>query len=161
MECSHHSLSAAESVAAGDFSDWLGRFRASLSGNGGVEVDCGECFGCCRSSYFIHLRPEDRDAARKIPAEVLFPAPGQPKGHFLMGYDQAVRDAARFMQRYSRYFPDGRVPDNPSQLAALAIKAYRLFVGLDLERVGKNACACSELADKVVAACRQFDAAMQ
>ena len=35
---------------------------------------------------FIHVRPEEKETLRRIPRALLFPAPGLPKGHVLMGY---------------------------------------------------------------------------
>ena len=75
-------------VAAGDFSIWLRTTEASLrSGSSGANVPCGTCRGCCRSSMFIHIRPDESKTLRRIPRALLFPAPGLPKGHVLMGYD--------------------------------------------------------------------------
>lgn len=75
------------SVPAGEFSAWLSCTEASLrSGDGGADVPCGACRGCCRSSMFIHIRPEETQTLRRIPRALLFPAPGLPKGHVLMGY---------------------------------------------------------------------------
>jgi Fe-S-cluster containining protein len=73
---------------AGDFSAWLGVTEATLrSGTGSADVPCGTCRGCCRSSMFIHIRPEETRTLKRIPRALLFPAPGLPKGHVLMGYD--------------------------------------------------------------------------
>jgi len=73
-------------VAAGDFGEWLAQIRASLQGEGGTDVPCGDCVGCCVSSYFIPVRPEDKEALAVIPANLLVTAPGQTKGHVMMGY---------------------------------------------------------------------------
>jgi Fe-S-cluster containining protein len=79
---------SASTAPAGDFSAWLHGMEASLrSGNGGADVPCGTCRGCCRSSMFIHIRPEETQSLRRIPRALLFPAPGRPKGHVLMGYN--------------------------------------------------------------------------
>jgi Fe-S-cluster containining protein len=79
-------------VAAGGFSQWLHRTEASLrSGNEGADVPCGACKGCCRSSMFIHIRPEETRTIQRIPRALLFPAPGLPAGHVLMGYDDQGR----------------------------------------------------------------------
>ena len=51
-------------------------------------MPCGECTACCTSSYFIHIRPEETQTLARIPAELLFPAPGLPKGNLLLGYDE-------------------------------------------------------------------------
>src|SRR5262245_7708357 len=36
---------------------------------------------------FIHIKPEETDTICRIPRDLLFPAPGLPKGHVLLGYD--------------------------------------------------------------------------
>jgi len=75
-------------VAAGNFSAWLRETEASVrSGKGGADVPCGSCRGCCRSSMFVHIGPEETQTMRRIPRALLFPAPGLPKGHVLMGYN--------------------------------------------------------------------------
>jgi Fe-S-cluster containining protein len=73
-------------VAAGPFGEWLAQTRASLRGEGGTDVPCGDCVGCCVSSYFIPLRPADKQALAVIPADLLVIAPGQSHGHRMMGY---------------------------------------------------------------------------
>lgn len=72
-------------VSAGEFGAWLHRFRDSLRSDVGTDVPCGECVGCCVSSYFIPVRPKDVQALDEIPAKWLVGAPNQP-GHFMMGY---------------------------------------------------------------------------
>jgi Fe-S-cluster containining protein len=78
--------SAANRIAAGSFGEWLVQIRASLRGEGGTDVPCGECVGCCVSSYFIPVRPEDKEALAVIPANLLVTAPGQKNGNVMMGY---------------------------------------------------------------------------
>ncbi len=181
-------------VSAGDFSVWLRGTEASLrSGKGGAEVPCGTCRGCCRSSMFIHIKPEETRTLERVPRALLFPAPGLPKGHVLMGYDdagecpmlienecsiyedrpqtcrdydcrifaatgiaidpdaqaeianrvkawvfdyeseasreesRALKAAAAFLRKNRDLFPPGSIPSYPVQLAALAVKVYRLF----------------------------------
>ncbi|MEQ1579066.1 MAG: YkgJ family cysteine cluster protein [Steroidobacteraceae bacterium] len=75
-----------ETIAAGAFGAWLAEARASLHGNRGSNVPCGDCVGCCVSSYFIPVRPEDKDALDAIPARYLVNAPNEPLGQWLMGY---------------------------------------------------------------------------
>ena len=77
-----------QDVAAGNFSSWLRTTRRALVDQGDVDVPCGGCNACCRSSYFIHIRPEETETLARIPEEFLFAAPGQPQGHMLMGYDE-------------------------------------------------------------------------
>jgi len=77
---------------AGDFSKWLRGAEASLQlGKGEAKVPCGTCRGCCRSSMFIPIKPEETQTIRRIPRALLFPAPGLPKGHVLLGYDAQGR----------------------------------------------------------------------
>lgn len=37
---------------------------------------------------FIHIRPEETRALERIPKGLQFPAPGLPKGHMVLGYDE-------------------------------------------------------------------------
>jgi Fe-S-cluster containining protein len=75
-----------ESVAAGPFGAWLARARAALRGEAGNEVPCGDCVGCCTSSYYIPLRPRDVAVLEQVPAAFLTKSQGQPDSHWLMGY---------------------------------------------------------------------------
>ncbi|MBS0400100.1 MAG: YkgJ family cysteine cluster protein [Proteobacteria bacterium] len=75
-----------ELLDAGEFGAWLSATTAMLRGEQGAQVPCGSCVGCCVSSYFIPLRPGDEEAKRRIPAQVLVQAAGQPAGHLMMGY---------------------------------------------------------------------------
>ena len=142
---------------------------------------------------FIHIKPEEMQTIQRIPRPLLFPAPGLPKGHVLMGYNDnghcpmlvdnecsiyayrpqtcrdydcrvfaatgvpvdqqtqaeianrvkawvfhyeseasreehvIVKEAAAFLQKNRDLFPQGILPSYPVQLAALAIRIYRLF----------------------------------
>lgn len=71
-------------IAAGDFGAWLTRFRASLLGNEGSDVPCGECRGCCVSGYSVQIRPHDAGARWRIPPELLASAPGFARGELTM-----------------------------------------------------------------------------
>lgn len=75
-------------LAAGKFSDWLNDFTKAMEGRKNSDVPCGQCVACCTSSTFVHIRPTDKDTLRSIPEEILFPAPGLPKGNYLLGYDE-------------------------------------------------------------------------
>ena len=70
------------------FSQWLGGTRVALVEGDGVDVPCAECDACCRSSYFIHIRPDEAHTLALIPQQLLFAAPGMPSGNVLMGYDE-------------------------------------------------------------------------
>lgn len=80
-------------IDAGSFGAWLAEFRASLRGQGGTNVPCGACVGCCVSSYAILVRPEDTRALAAIPASLLTRVPSLGEGVKAMGY-----------------LPDGRCP---------------------------------------------------
>ena len=73
---------------AGNFSLWLAGLHAVLRGEGDSDVPCGACTACCRSSQFIHIAPDETETLARIPHEVVFPAPGQPVGTVVMGYDE-------------------------------------------------------------------------
>lgn len=75
-------------INAGEFSVWLNEFIQTMKGNGNGNVPCGNCVGCCTSFKFIHIRPTDVATIENIPKEIIFKAPGLPKGHYLMGYDE-------------------------------------------------------------------------
>ena len=72
---------------AGPFGAWLASARASLRGDGrGMDVPCGDCVGCCTSSLFVHVRPEESATLAVIPSRLLVRAPGRPRGHRLLGF---------------------------------------------------------------------------
>jgi Fe-S-cluster containining protein len=75
-------------IPAGSFASWLRSTRSALVKGNGAEVPCGDCNACCRSSYFIHIRPEETPTITRINRKLLFPAPGLPKGNVLLGYDK-------------------------------------------------------------------------
>jgi uncharacterized protein len=58
-------------IPAGEFGAWLAGARAALRGAAGSEVPCGDCVGCCVSSYHIALRGHDRLVLRRVPAQYL------------------------------------------------------------------------------------------
>jgi uncharacterized protein len=55
---------------AGAFSSWLRAMRASLAGGPGMEVACGDCVGCCTSSYYIKVRAHETQALTRIGAHL-------------------------------------------------------------------------------------------
>jgi hypothetical protein len=81
----------AGSVPAGRFAVWLGEIGRAIAGDGDSDVPCGSCTACCEASQFIHVGPDEADALAHIPQALLFPAPGLPKGHRLLGYDEHGR----------------------------------------------------------------------
>ena len=72
---------------AGDFKSWLEQSRTALQNDRGMDVPCGSCTACCKSSYFIHIRPDEKKTLARIPKELLFPAPGMPRGHKVLGFN--------------------------------------------------------------------------
>jgi len=77
-----------EPLPSGSFTLWLKEVQASLGAGGAVDVPCGNCTACCRSSQFVHIERKETETFSRIPKELLFPAPGQPEGNMLMGYDE-------------------------------------------------------------------------
>jgi len=73
-------------LPAGKFSEWLRAMRSALAGGPGMQVACGDCVGCCTSSYFIKIRVHE-EALRHIPPAQLIDSPRDPPGTRLMGYD--------------------------------------------------------------------------
>jgi Fe-S-cluster containining protein len=70
------------------FSEWLDDLCAALDGNREMDVPCGTCTACCTSSQFVHIEPDESETLARIPPALRFPAPGLPKGHVVMGYDE-------------------------------------------------------------------------
>ena len=78
-------------LPAGEFTDWLTGMIRAMRGAQQSNVPCGDCNACCRSSYFIEVKPTDTQARQRIPVALLFDAPGAPAGHQLLGYDDSGR----------------------------------------------------------------------
>ena len=77
---------AFDPLPAGEFSAWLRATRQALRSGSATVVACGDCVGCCTSSYFIHITPDEPLTLARIPSRLLVPAPGLPRGHALLGY---------------------------------------------------------------------------
>ncbi len=75
-------------LAAGNFSSWLSGMRQALHGEGVSDVPCESCTACCTSSQFVHIGPDEIETLARVPRQLLFGAPGLPKGHVVMGYDE-------------------------------------------------------------------------
>ena len=80
-----------QDLPAGRFSSWLRRIRSAHVKENGADVPCGECNACCRSYYFIPIRPEETEALARIPKKLLVTAPDLPEGHVVLGYDEQGR----------------------------------------------------------------------
>jgi hypothetical protein len=72
----------APGIDAGDFGAWLIQARAALRGATGSRVPCGDCTGCCTSSYSIELRPTDTAALERVPTQSLFRSQGSAPGNW-------------------------------------------------------------------------------
>lgn len=77
--------------AAGKFAPWLRQTINIIHNRSEATVPCAECSACCNSAYFVHIRPSDTQALAHIPKALTFAAPGLPKGHRLLGYDENGR----------------------------------------------------------------------
>lgn len=75
-------------IDAGEFSAWMTEIGEALQGERATDVPCDGCTACCTSSQFVHVEPDETEALAHIPSALLFPAPGLPRGHVLMGYDE-------------------------------------------------------------------------
>jgi Fe-S-cluster containining protein len=73
------------------FTAWREDVLAALHEGRDSLVECGSCTACCRSGQFVHIAPDETEALAAIPAELRFPAPGMPKGHVVLGYDEQGR----------------------------------------------------------------------
>jgi Fe-S-cluster containining protein len=75
-------------LPAGSFSTWLAGMERALRGDGTSDVPCDGCTACCTSSQFIDIGADESDALERIPSDLLFPAPGLPRGNVVLGYDE-------------------------------------------------------------------------
>ena len=76
-----------ETRPAGRFSEWLD----ALGSGEEMRVPCDGCVACCTSSQFVHVEPDEIETLARVPAALRFPAPGLPKGHVVLGYDEHGR----------------------------------------------------------------------
>lgn len=81
-------MTRGQDLPAGPFAPWLLELVRAQEEGVGIQVPCGECTACCTSSQFIHIAPSEEEALARIPGALLFPAPGLPKGHVVLGYDE-------------------------------------------------------------------------
>ncbi len=150
-----NTVSDEHELPAGDFSTWLEDMQGALRGDSDADVPCGGCTACCTASQFVHIAPDEADSLAHIPAELLFPAPGAPDGHVLLGYDgrghcPMLEDGAcsiyahrpRTCRTYDcRVFPAADVALEGEDKALVARQARRWRFGLstDTDRVLKQA----------------------
>ena len=91
MPAMSESASGPATLDAGDFARWLDGFASALRGERDADVPCAGCTACCSASQFVAVEPDEHDARAHIPAALLFPAPGRPPGHALLGFDERGR----------------------------------------------------------------------
>ena len=73
---------------AGELSSWLASMVQAIRTGGSSDVPCDGCTACCRSSQFVHIEPDELETLAHVPGDLLFPAPGRPQGHVVLGYDE-------------------------------------------------------------------------
>jgi Fe-S-cluster containining protein len=78
-------------VPAGELSSWFAAMQVALRGEGETDVPCGRCTACCRSAQFVHIEPDETDTLAHVPAALRVRAPGRPRGHVVLGYDEHGR----------------------------------------------------------------------
>jgi len=88
----------------------------------------------------------DRSAINERVARWRFEYPGDADRE----EHRAVKAAAGFLRQHPVRFPNGRIPSRPSEVAVLAVKAYRVFLG------GSPGDAAASAG--IIDACRAFDA---
>lgn len=77
-----------EPLPGGDFSAWMTQVLGAIQGEGASEVPCGSCTACCTASQFVHIGPDETDTLSHIDPSLVFPAPGLPRGHVVLGHDE-------------------------------------------------------------------------
>jgi hypothetical protein len=135
-------------VAAGAFSVWADDARDAQFGAADAAVPCDGCTACCRSSFFVHIAPDETATLRRIPPALLVRAPGLPEGYKVLGYDERGHCPMLVDDRCSIYedrpqtcrkfdcrllSAAGLEPDGPGQ-DALAEQVHRWRFDLDTPR---------------------------
>lgn len=72
----------------GDFATWVDEVQAAIRGERDAVVPCDGCVACCTSSQFVHIAPDETETLRRVPAQLQVRAPGMPRGHVVLGYDE-------------------------------------------------------------------------
>lgn len=75
-------------LPAGEFSAWLRQMRGALRREHDADVPCGGCTACCTASQFVLIEPDEVATLARVPRELRFPAPRQPSGSLVLGYDE-------------------------------------------------------------------------
>jgi hypothetical protein len=142
-------------LEAGAISAWADGARDAQFGNADALVPCDGCTACCRSSFFVHIGPDETAALRRIPPALLVRAPGLPDGYKVLGYDERghcpmlVDDRCSIYEdrpRTCRTFDcrllsaAGLEPDGPGQDALTEqVRRWRFDVGTQRDRAVRDA----------------------
>jgi hypothetical protein len=142
-------------VDAGAFAAWADDAREAQTGAGDATVPCDGCTACCRSSFFVHIGPDETETLRRIPSALLVRAPGLPDGYRVLGYDERGHCPMLVDDRCSIYehrpvtcrkfdcrvlSAAGLEPDGPGQHAlAERVGAWRFDVSTDRDRATRDA----------------------
>lgn len=133
---------------AGSFGEWLAQMRGVLRGERVADVPCGECVGCCISSYPIPLRPRDTVARSQVPEQWLM-GPSPPGERWLMGFREdgscpflekractIYGDRPQTCRDYDCriYAAAGLVPDGGRAAIEQRVRSWEFRFGSDQER---------------------------
>jgi hypothetical protein len=161
------------SINAGTFGDWLRQIRAVLRGERDADVPCGDCVGCCVSSYPILLRVSDKLAREQVPEERLI-GPARSGERWLMGYRDdgscpflcggrcsIYADRPQTCRDYDCriYAAAGLIPDGSRPVIAARVRAWRFAYESDQDR--SEAQAVSRAAQFIRAHQALFPASMR
>lgn len=78
-------------IEAGEIESLRDTLEAALRGEAESAVPCGSCTACCSASQFIHIGPDETATLAEIPRALRFSAPGLPRGHVVLPYDEDGR----------------------------------------------------------------------
>lgn len=135
-------------VDAGAFGPWLAAMRDVLRGGRDADVPCGECIGCCISSYPIPLRPGDVRARAEVPEQYLLGQAGHGQ-RWLMGFREdgscpfmnshrcdiyAARPQTCRDYDCRIYAATGQVPDGGREVIERRVREWRFECATDEER---------------------------
>jgi uncharacterized protein len=138
---------------AGSFGLWLASMRAVLRGERDADVPCGDCIGCCVSSYPIPLRPEDVRARAEVPEQFLLGTSAQGK-RWLMGFREDGRcpfmqqrkceiyaDRPRTCRDYDCriYAAAGLLPDGNRDVIEQRVREWKFTFNSEAERLEADA----------------------
>jgi len=160
-------------IDAGHFGQWLAAMRQVLRGERDADVPCGDCIGCCISSYPIPLRPGDARARAEVPEQYLLGQSAQGE-RWLMGFREdgscpfmnggrcgIYTDRPQTCRDYDCriYAAAGLVPDGTRQVIERRVRQWRFVFTADAERA--DAAAVKRAADFIRAHAALFPPTMR